>query len=339
MAGPTLQDIADHCGVSRATVSAVLHGKPWVSESTRAEVQRVLREKKYQRHLVANSLSEHFSRMVGVVVGNIRNPFNTEFISSLQDALEDEGYFIVHHSTNESYEGEVKAVEALQSYEFGGYVVAPIQEGPSHDHIRQLRDSGKPLVSIGEVPDLETHVVDFDDRRGAKQATDYLIEHGHRNIVCLTGSQISLFAKHRVMGFVESLMEHGLALDDSRAVWAGGTFADGYNAAKKVLKRKKRPTALLCFNDIVAIGAYRYAYDQGLRIPEDLSVIGFDDVPLAAVMGPPLTTVATYPRELGRAAAEILLGEFSEETHHGYIRRATHPQLIERASVCSLRQE
>ncbi len=331
---PTLQDIADRCGVSRATVSAVLNGKAWVSEKTRDHVRRVLREERYQRHLIADSLSEHFSRMVGVVVGDIRNPFNTEFISSLQDSLEDRGYFIVHHGTDESYEGERKALQALQSYEFGGYVVAPVQEGRAHDHIRRIRDAGRPLVTIGEVPGLETHVVDFDDRRGSKEAADYLVDHGHRNIVCLAGPDTSLFARHRVMGFVESLLGHGLSVDDRRTVWAGASFANGYEAAREVLAvRRERPSALLCFNDLVAIGAYRCAQDLGLRIPDDLSVVGFDDVPLAAVMGPPLTTVATFPRELGRNAAELLLGEFEDATRHGYVRRVTHPKLVERASV------
>jgi LacI family transcriptional regulator, galactose operon repressor len=337
MARPTLQDVANRCGVSRATVSAVINGKDWVSEKTRARVLHVLREQGYQGHLIADSLSEHFSKMVGVVVGNIRNPFNTELISSLQDALKDKGYFIVHHGTNESYEGEVQALHALRAYEFAGYVVAPVQEGRPHDHIQEIRDAGKPLVSIGEMPDLETHVVDFDSRRGSKEATDYLIAQGHRDIVCLAGPETSLFARYRIMGFVESLMNHGLPVGEDRTIVAGATFASGYEAARKALRVKsQRPSALLCFNDLVAIGTYRCAYDLGLRIPDDLSIVGFDDVPLAAVMGPPLTTVATYPRELGEAAAEILLGEFSEKTRHGYVRRVTIPKLIERSSVRTL---
>ena len=138
------------------------------------------------------------------------------------------------------------------------------------------------------------------------------------------------------MGYIESLMDHRIPTDDSLIVRSGDTLNGGYEAAKEVLSRDDAPTAMVCFNDFVAIGAYSLAYDQGLSIPDDLGVVGFDDVPQAAVMGPPLTTVATYPQQLGAAAAEILMGVFNEEGRSGFLRRVTHPQLIERASVRSL---
>ncbi len=333
----TIKDIAEAGGVSRATVSAVLHGRGWVSEETRRRVQGVLREKGYQRHLIANSLSEHFSRVIGVVIGNIMNPFNTELLASLQEDLEHAGYFLILHTTDETYESELKAFRGLSSYELGGYVVAPVQEGQPHDHLRKLIQAGKLVVSIGELSDIETHMVDFDDQNGNKMAMDYLISQGHSRIGCLAGAETSTFAKHRIMGYVESLMDHGIAFDNSLLVRAGDTLEGGFAAATELLTRANpRPTALVCFNDLIAIGAYQAAKKLGVQIPRDLSVVGFDDCEMAAVMGPPLTTVATYPSELGKQIAEIILSVHQSPGLNGFLHRRTYPRLIRRESVAKI---
>ncbi len=333
----TLKEIAKAGGVSRATVSAVLHGKEWVSEETRQKVQTVLREKGYQQHLIANSLSEHLSRVIGVVIGNIKNPFNTELLGGLQDDLERSGYFMILHTTDETYESEIKAFGALSSYELGGYVVAPVQEGRPHDHIRRLVDSGKLLISIGELADIETHQVDFDDQIGNRLAMDYLIERGHRRIACLAGAETSTFAKRRNLGYVESLMNHGIPVENSLLIRAGDTLAGGFQAAKELLTgTNPHPTALVCFNDLIAIGAYQAAKELGISIPQDLSIVGFDDCEMAAIMGPPLTTVATFPKDLGRQIAEIIFSVHESPNLNGFLHRRTHPRLIERESVRSL---
>jgi len=330
----TIKEVAEAAGVSRATVSAVLHGREWVSAETRDKVEQFLQQKQYQKHLLMNSLSRHFSKVIGVVIGNIRNPFNTEFISGLQEHLGKEGYFVLHHHTDESYESEVRALESLASYELGGYVVAPAQEGRPHDHIKKLIDEGKVLVSIGAIPDLETNAVDFDDDTANRNATDYLIQRGHTRIVCLAGAETSSFARHRIKGYVEGLMSHHLPIDESLIVRVGDSLTEGYRATIRILREyRPRPTAFLCFNDLIAMSVYQAAHELGIGIPTDLSVIGFDDCQLAAILGPPLTTVATYPVELARHAAEIIISIQQGNVAPGFIQRRTHPRLIERLSV------
>jgi LacI family transcriptional regulator len=283
---------------------------------------------------VADSLSHRFSHVVGVVLGNMRNPFNTELLARLQEELESAGYFLINHSTDETYASEVKAIAALEDYALGAYVVAPVQESEAHDHLRALVEAGKTLVTIGEVAGLDAHTVDFDDQKGSRVATDHLITAGHKRIACLAGPESSSFAKHRILGYLEGLMTHRLSLDDSLIINAGDTMAGGYNAARDALTgRSPRPTALLCFNDLIAVGAYRAAYELGLSIPHDLSVVGFDDVELANVLGPPLTTVATYPGELGRYIAEIILTVQRDSRRRGFIQKRTQPKLVERRSV------
>jgi LacI family transcriptional regulator len=203
--------------------------------------------------------------------------------------------------------------------------------------LRKLVDTGKLVVSIGELADIETHMVDFDDQNGNKLAMDYLIDKGHRCIACLAGAETSTFARHRIMGWVESLMNHGIPVDNTLLLRAGDTLAGGYEAAREVLThRPQRPTALVCFNDLIAIGAYQAAHDLGIQIPDDLSVVGFDDCQMAAVMGPPLTTVATYPTELGKQIAEIILSVHQSPIVNGFLHRRTYPRLIERQSIKAL---
>jgi DNA-binding LacI/PurR family transcriptional regulator len=251
--------------------------------------------------------------------------------------LAERGYFTIQHTTDEGYESEVEAIRALETYNLRAYVVAPVQEGKPHEHIRALIKAGKTVVCIGKLPDLETHAVDFDDHRASKEATDYLIDRGHRRIVDLAGPETSSFARHRTLGFMESLISHGLSCDESMIARAGATFAGGFEAATRVLTRgSERPTALLCFNDIVAMGAYKAAYDLALRIPDDLSVVGFDNSQLSAVMGPPLTTVATWPAQVGEAAAEIVFSALESNSLAGYLHKMTSPLLIERDSVRTL---
>lgn len=333
----TIKEIARLSGLSRATVSAVINGKPGISEKSRNRILTAIRENRLHHRLMARSLMGHFSQMYAVVVPDINNPFYTDVLNGFLSELRGQENHMICHPTDGSHEDEVRTVEALLAYDLGGYVLAAAQKGESTAHIRRILESGKPLVTIGAVPGLETHTVDFENRKGSKTATDYLIERGHRRIVCLAGLTTSQSSKERVLGFVESLLDHGFAFDDSMVVWTDADSEGGYRKALETLSQvKPRPTALLCFNDVVAIGAYRAAYELGLHIPRDISIVGFDDIELASVMGPPLTTVAIFAFETGRTAARILSAVLRGEHKGGFIHKMIQTRLIERGSVRNL---
>jgi LacI family transcriptional regulator len=182
-------------------------------------------------------------------------------------------------------------------------------------------------------PGIPTHTVSFDNRLCSRDATDYLIGRGHRRITCLTGPARSATAKERVLGFIESLVTHEIDFRESMTVRAGDTSAEGYTAAMKVLTRDERPTAFVCCNDMVAMGVYKAANQLGLRIPDDISVLGFDGVEFGELLGPPLTTLSIFPRQIGEKAAEILLSVISGEQGRGLVEHVMKHALIERASV------
>ena len=335
----TANDIARRSGVSRTTVFAVLKGKPGVSERTREIVLATIREHGYKNGLVQKSLISEVSTMIGVVVGNINNPFFTEVISGIHSVLAPSGYHhLLHHGTEKRPEEGFEEFEALHSYDLRGYIISAGEAEQYQEHIRQVMKLRRPLVTIMEAPGLETNTVRFDNRKGSQDATDYLLGMGHKRIACLTGPIRSAVAKERILGFVESLVAHEIEFRESMTVRAGDTSDDGYRAAMEVLADPNtRPTALLCCNDMVAIGCYKAAHQLGLHIPNDVSIVGFDGIDMGEVMGPPLTTLSVFPRQMGQIAAEMLMEVISGK--HGRqerMERVIEHKLIERESVRSL---
>jgi LacI family transcriptional regulator len=332
-----MHEIAKRCGVSRATVSAVLNGKPGVSEKTRDKILNTMRRCQLHHRLLSPSLRVHFAQMFAVVIPDISNPFYSEMQAGFLSIMQDYGNHTLTYPTDGSHEDEVGVVTALLEYDLAGFVVAPTQKSQSIEHLQRITDNGIPLLLLGSTPGLQAHVVDLDNRAGSKLAADHLFEEGHRRIACLAGLVTSSSSKERVMGFVESMLDHDQPFDDSMVVWTDATSTGGYTKALEVLSQKdSRPTALVCFNDVVAIGAYRAAYELGLRIPDDVSIVGFDDIEICKVMGPPLTTVSVQPRAVGQAMANTLLSILKGEIRGAFTRQVVETTLVRRGSVCKI---
>ncbi len=330
----TAKDIARLSGVSRTTVFAVLKGKSGVTERTREKVLSALREHGYQNGLVQKSIVAELSTMIGVLLGNIVNPFYTEVISGINSVLVPKGFHhILHHGTDAHPREGISAFEYMSSYELRGYIMAAGELEQYESHIRKVVQAGRPVVTIMHAPGIPTHTVSFDNRLCSRDATDYLIGRGHRRITCLTGPARSATAKERVLGFIESLVTHEIDFRESMTVRAGDTSAEGYTAAMKVLTRDERPTAFVCCNDMVAMGVYKAANQLGLRIPDDISVVGFDGIEFGELLGPPLTTLSIFPRQIGEKAAEILLSVISGQQGRSLVEHVMKHALIERASV------
>lgn len=334
----TAKDIADLSGVSRTTVFAVLKGKSGVTERTREKVLATLREHGYQNGLVQKSLVAELSKMIGVVVGDVTNPFYGEVIAGIHSVLLPSGFFhLLHHATGLEMPAAIESFESMEAFELRGYIMAAGELERYGAHIRKVAQADRPLVTIMKAPGIPTHCVTWDNRLCSRDATDYLIARGHTRITCLTGPVRSAIAKERVLGFVESLVAHEIEFRESMTVRAGDTSLEGYDAAMRALHADGgRPTAFVCCNDMVAMGVYRAAQELGLRIPHDVSVIGFDGIEIGAVLGPPLTTVSIYPREIGKRAAQMILDIVSGHHGRGHSEYVMRHALIERDSVAAL---
>ena len=330
----TISELARLSGVSRSTVSAVLNGKPGVREKTRQKVLECIREHNYERGLVAKSLVRELSRMIGVLVPDVRRRFYTEIIYGISAVLESDGYHMLYHRAGPQSDTYRQQLSAIKAYRPAGSIVVKGTHARSVEDIHGVLETGAPLVTVERIEDVETHAVCYDTRRAARLAPDYVFGMGHRRVTYLAGSAPWGASKERKLGFMESLVEHELDFDGTMTVETPGTAEGGYQAALNILSNSEtRPTALICFNDITAMGAYRAAYELGLRIPDDVSVIGFDGIDFCEMLGPPLTTVSIFPERLGRAAAELLLEVIQRDNRGGVLTREIEPKLIERESV------
>lgn len=332
----TTSEIARISGVSRSTVSAVLTGKRRVRESTRRKVLESIRQKNYGTGMVARSLISQLSTMVAVLAPNLGSPFHMMFFRGVNDVVDREGYHVLFHNVRGEDREDPETYASLRSYRPAGYIILKGAEGMQCEHARRIQEDGIPLVMESALRDSGMHSVAFDNRGAMKLAADYLIARGHRRIAHLAGPTFSLGAKERKLGVVECLIDHNIPLTDAPIVHAGETAPEGYMAALNVLKAPVRPTALLCFNDMVAMGAYRAAHELGLSIPHDLSVVGFDGIDVAELLGPPLTTVDIQPQALGRRAATLLLKVIRNEVGRAAVTESVEARLVERGSVASI---
>jgi DNA-binding LacI/PurR family transcriptional regulator len=333
----TTDEIARICGVSRTTVSSVLNGKRNVRETTRRKVLACIRERNYASGIIAKALVGELSHMVAVLASDLGSRFNMMMFQGINKVLDGQGYHILVHSVRHEDQSDPETLASLHACRPAGYIILKGAEGPGSVHARRIAEQGVPLVTHGKLAGMETHSVNFDNRAGMKLATDHVIEKGHRRLAHLAGPTFSLGAKERKLGFIESLVDHDLQVSDAVILDVGETASAGYRASLEMLGGpNSRPTALLCFNDMVAMGVYRAAHELSLGIPGDLSVVGFDGVDFAELLGPPLTTVNIFPQMLGERAAELLLKVIRNETDDGVAAEWVQPEMVERASVRAL---
>lgn len=335
----TTSEIARLCGVSRTTVSAVLNCKRNVRESTRKLILDCIQRENYKSGMISKDLVGELSDMVVVLAPEVGSHFHMMVFQGINEVLEHEGYHILLHNVRHEDEEDPETLASVWAYRPAGYIIIRGAEGLGGEHARRIVEEGVPLVSEGKLVGVETHSVSFDNRGPMKLATDYVIECGHRRLGHLAGPAFSAKeAKERQLGFVESLIEHDIPMSEAVILTAGETANAGYQTALEVLKRppETRPTALLCFNDMVALGVYRAAHELSLEIPGDLSVVGFDGVDFAELLGPPLTGVDIFPRELGKKAAELLLKVIRNQVGPETTSVSLEPKLIERGSVARI---
>lgn len=304
---PTLSDVAKLAGVSLATASRVLNGNPGVKPENREKVLAAIEALAYKPNLVASALATKQSRTLGLLVPDISNPFFAEICRGVEDKCEQSGFSVIIANTEENVDRQRRAVEVLRQRGIDGIVFTSAEVvDPT---ITQLIATNYPAVFISrEVQGVSAPVVDVDDFHGGYLATKHLLGLGHRRIAHLTGPLRTKPGLHRKKGYEAALEEAGLALDPLLIEECEFNAQSGQGQAEQLLDRlAEPPTAIFAGNDLIAIGAMRTLRNRNLRIPQDVSLIGYDNTPLADVADPPLTTMAQPMREMGRQAVTILL--------------------------------
>jgi LacI family transcriptional regulator len=302
----TLKDVARHAGVSTGTVSMVLNGSELISQPTRERVLRSTRELGYVYDRAAAQLRNKRTKIVGVSICDLANAYFAEIAAGVEQVLEQHGRVLVLGNSGESTSRQTRFLETLREYNVEGVLLAPAA-GTTRATLQRLRDWRVPFVTVSRyVSGARADHVGSDNRLGAALATRHLIGLGHRRIAFVGLDRATTTGRDRFAGYVAALNDAGIAHARERVVECGATRLDGYSAIERLFQRARMPTAVVCFDDLVAFGAMLALRKLGLEPGRDCSVVGADDVDEAALWLPPLTTIAVDAAELGRMAAGLL---------------------------------
>jgi LacI family transcriptional regulator len=302
----TMRQIAELAGVSIATVSRVLNGRGDVSDETRDLVSRVIRENGYTANRSARGLSAGRTGLIGVLVPLVYPAYFSAILGGAAEALSERNLQIVLSPTGGEHDREVSVLDRLHGLTDGALIILPEE---SSDELERLLDSGYRFVVLDPLMPLDERIpsVSAAHTSGADQAMRHLLELGHRRIAQITGPSGWLATEDRRRGYRAALAATGILPDRSLEVEALPEILPGREAAELLLDLPDPPTAIFAFNDNIAIGAVQAARARGLRVPEDISIVGFDDVEYATIVTPELTTVRQPLAEMGRTAVSLLL--------------------------------
>ncbi len=331
----SIKDIAREAGVSHSTVSRALSGSALVNAETAERIRDLAREMGYTPSAIGRSLVTRRTRTLGLVVSRLTNPHIAQVAHAVEVTAMDHGYSVLLCSAG-SPDREVAAVQMLRERRVDGIVVQSSVIGDRYMSL--LNDVQAPIVLINNQRDGQyVYSVDCDNRQGGREAVAYLVAKGHTRVGYVAGPAEALANRQRRQGWRDALAEAGLPHGDDLVAGAPEDLAPtaaGEAAVLDLLARPRPPTALFCYNDMTALGALRAARRLGRRVPADLSVVGFDDILMAAYTDPPLTTVAQPKEALGRRAVEMLLALLSgaEPPQRAVLIPA---RLVERESVAA----
>jgi LacI family transcriptional regulator len=302
---PTIIDVAQRAGVSTATVSHVMNNTRYVSDALRTRVSAAIAELNYQPNGVARSLRRKQTRTIGMVIPDNCNPFFAEVTRGIEDASFEQGYNVILCNSDGDAEKELDYLELLFKKRVDGIVL--VSAGASQATVDVLAEQGRAVVIVDrEISGLSADLVMTDNRQGGYQAVSYLLGLGHRRIACIAGPSPLTASAGRLAGYRSALTGAGLTVDEGLILAGDFQSRSGYMAMQSFLTLADRPTAVFACNDMMAMGVICAIHQAGLKVPEDISVMGFDDISLASFTCPPLTTVAQAKHEMGVLAFGML---------------------------------
>lgn len=305
----TLIDVAQHANVSRATASLVIRKSPLVGAETRMRVEKAMRDLGYVYNMGAARLRAERSYTAGVIVPNLTNPFFAELLSGIEAVIDSAGMVVILGNSGDSAERQDMMMRRMREHSVDGVIICPAADtGP--EFMRQFAQSGLPLVQALRHVSDEFDYAGADYAGGIAQAVDHLAALGHRRIAFAVHGPVHSAYNERVDGFRDAMLSRGL--DPQRIIRVPNPVGEIAGAASLLFDGHQHPTAVICFNDVVALGLSAGLHDRGLRIGEDISLIGFDDVSDAETMRPRLTSVSTAPVTIGQTAAQLLLDRLSD---------------------------
>jgi LacI family transcriptional regulator len=305
--GVTLKDVAAAAKVSRATAARALNSYGYVDEDTAGRVLKAADKLGYRANRIAQALRRGQLPLVGFVPADIQNPFFARIAHDLEVELRKEGHNLLIASSEEDVEQEKDLLSSLRSLSVRGYILAPAS-ATDNQHVVELSQDGAPIVLIDRVAkNVRCDSVVVDNKGGACAAIDYLVANGHRRIGLLRDESRIFTAQERLAGYQKSLAAHGIGTDESLISVSRSTIEHAIEATIRLFSGRNRPTALFTVDSLMTQGALLALRSMGLSIPQEVSLVGFDDFNLATFTDPQITVVAQPIAEIGPLAARLLL--------------------------------
>ena len=327
----TIKDVAKMAGVSTTTVSHVINKTRFVAEETEKLVLQAIKDLKYSPSAVARSLKVNTTKSIGMIVTTSEAPYFAEIIHAVEEHCYRQGYSLFLCNTQNNAEKIRNHLDMLAQKRVDGILVMCSEYLPDSLNILTNFET-IPMVVMDWGPNVDTDIIQDNSFNGGYLATQHLIENGHKQIGIIAGELTKTTAKTRYEGFVHAMQEAGLTINPNWVMEGFFEPEDGYECMNKILRQDTLPTAVFCCNDVMALGAISAIGEKGLRVPDDISIIGYDNIHASRFYAPPLTTIHQSKSRLGVQAVNLLF----ERINHKSEQRETieiHPELVVRKSV------
>lgn len=308
----TIEDVAKRARVSKGTVSAVINAKSTVKQSTRDHILEIMKELNFRPKGVARDLkNNNQNKSIGIIIKDLNYPFYTSIATGAKEYANSKGYSVIVTSSENDHGSEKKFSNLFSTKDIKGTIIAPIVEGAAEiEHLFRLKMINYPFVLLEDVKGIQANVVAIDNQKAIKRAVKYLINSGHTKIIHFAGPPQSSHTQERIEGFRHAFSESTLVFNKDMIVSVGSNNEESFAKTLEYFKDKERkdyPTAIVCFNDQQALGVMMALKELGIKVPEEISIIGNDDIYYAQIYPVPLTTIRAPQHEIGRKAAEILI--------------------------------
>ena len=339
MKDTTIEDVADHAGVSKSTVSAVINDRDVVKDSTRQRVLEAIEALNYRpRGSARRRFQSPVGESFGFVIKEADNPYYSEVQAGIQSVATENGYLTFVCSSEGRFEDEKEIVKQFSNKDLDGLIITPIlNEETDLSHIFELKRNNIPFVLLEGVQGIQANLVDIDNVQASGRAVRHLIELGHEHIVHFGGPKYSKHSSERIEGVHRAFSRSPLIFGDENVVRVGDSWTDGYRTACSFFSEEgpsaEAPTAITCYNDLVALGVLKGLREMGWDVPEDISVVGFDDLKLLDYVSIPLTTIHVPKREMGKRAADLLLHQIQENETDSPQRISLDAELVVRSTT------
>lgn len=339
--GTTLKDIATRAGFSVSTVSRVINNKSElyrISKKTRDLILHLADEMNYRPNNLARGLRLKKTHTLGLIIPNISNPFFAHVASMIQTSAYQSGYSLIVCNTDEDLDKEIEQIELLRSKGVDGFIIMPV--GVRFNHIVQLLEANIPLVLLDRcIEEIDTNSVVVDNEFGAYQAVEHLIHNGHTHIAIIQGIPNTFTSANRLQGYKSALSNYNISIQENLIAGKDFTKESGYIETKFLLNLDKPPTAIFTTSDLITLGSLEAIFEEKFNIPEDISIVSFDDIDFAPYLISPLTAVHQPKKMMGEIAVKLLIEDIENKGRRDIKRIVLQTHLIVRKSVRNIREK